>query len=162
MKIAATYSHLGGQEFLSVRKPAIWAELVALIEAVGIPANPPIVASTDERITPSADFSAVVVQHLQAAGWEESPWLEGRVGLAKDRVALAVGRDLDPSKYSEFWAKHLALYLEDRIDVGVEILPVEAKALSASSASFESTIRGLSRQVKGFPAVPLLIVGIGL
>ncbi len=80
----------------------------------------------------------------------------------KDRVAIEV----QFGKYSfvayDLFVKHLAFYVGDKIDVGIEILPMKSLQAQMSSgvAYYESELYNVVRQGRGVPAVPLVIVGI--
>jgi len=80
----------------------------------------------------------------------------------KDRVAIEV----QFGKYSfvafDLFVKHLAFYIGDKIDVGVEILPMKALQTQMSSgvAYYEGELYNVIRQGRGVPAVPLVIIGI--
>ena len=80
----------------------------------------------------------------------------------KHRVAIEVQFGKYPSL--ESLAKHQALYLEDRIDVGVEIVATkEMQNMMSSGAGYYeggcSAIVGQGRGC-GFPAVPLVLIGV--
>ena len=80
----------------------------------------------------------------------------------KDRVALEV----QFGKYSfvayDLFVKHLAFYVGDKIDVGVEILPMKSLQLQMSSGVpyYEGELYNVIRQGRGVPAVPLIVIGI--
>jgi len=80
----------------------------------------------------------------------------------KDRVAVEV----QFGKYSfvayDLFVKHLAFYVGDRIDVGVEILPMKSLQAQMSSGVgyYEGELYNIVRQGRGVPAVPLIIIGI--
>lgn len=80
----------------------------------------------------------------------------------KDRVAIEV----QFGKYSfvayDLFVKHLAFYIGDRIDVGVEILPMKYLQAQMSSGVpyYEGELYNIVRQGRGVPAVPLIIIGI--
>ncbi|MFH2119959.1 MAG: BglII/BstYI family type II restriction endonuclease [Pseudomonadota bacterium] len=82
--------------------------------------------------------------------------------FVKDRVAVEV----QFGKYSfvayDLFVKHLAFYVGDRIDVGVEILPMKSLQAQMSSGVgyYESELYNIVRQGRGVPAVPLIIIGI--
>ena len=62
----------------------------------------------------------------------------------------------------DLFVKHLALYVGDHIDVGIEILPMKALQAQMSSGVgyYEGEVYNVVRQGRGVPAVPLVIVGI--
>ena len=82
--------------------------------------------------------------------------------FVKDRVAVEV----QIGKYSfvayDLFVKHLAFYVGDRIDVGIEILPMKSlqSQMSSGVAYYEGELYNVVRQGRGVPAVPLVIVGI--
>lgn len=58
--------------------------------------------------------------------------------------------------------KHLAFYVRDEIDVGVEILPMKSLQgeMSSGVAYYEGEFYNVVRQGRGVPSVPLVIIGI--
>lgn len=80
----------------------------------------------------------------------------------KDRVAIEV----QFGKYSfvayDLFVKHLAFYIGDKIDVGIEILPMKLlqNQMSSGVAYYEGELYNVIRQGRGVPAVPLVIIGI--
>ena len=82
--------------------------------------------------------------------------------FVKDRVAVEV----QFGKYSfvayDLFVKHMAFYVGDVIDVGVEILPMKALQAHMSSGPgyYEGELYNLIREGRGVPAVPLVIVGV--
>ena len=82
--------------------------------------------------------------------------------FVKDRVAIEV----QFGKYSfvayDLFVKHLAFYVGDQIDVGIEILPMKSlqSQMSSGVAYYEGELYNVIRQGRGVPAVPLVIFGI--
>lgn len=82
--------------------------------------------------------------------------------FVKDRVAIEV----QFGKYSfvayDLFVKHLAFYVGDKIDVGIEILPMKSlqERMSSGVAYYEGELYNVIRQGRGVPAVPLVIIGI--
>jgi len=80
----------------------------------------------------------------------------------KNRVALEV----QFGKYSfvayDLFVKHLAFYIGDQIDVGIEILPMKSiqSKMSSGPAYYEGELYNVVRQGRGVHAVPLVIIGI--
>jgi hypothetical protein len=98
---------------------------------------------------------------IEAAG--ETPIFSyNQTDFAKNRVAVEV----QFGKYSfvayDLFVKHLAFYVGDRIDVGIEILPMKSLQVEMSSgiAYYEGELYNVVRQGRGVPAVPLVIIGI--
>ncbi len=82
--------------------------------------------------------------------------------FVKDRVAVEV----QFGKYSfvayDLFVKHMAFYVGDVIDVGVEILPMKElqEEMSSGVAYYEGELYNLIREGRGVPAVPLILVGV--
>lgn len=82
--------------------------------------------------------------------------------FVKDRVAIEV----QFGKYSfvayDLFVKHLAFYVGDKIDVGIEILPMKSlqSHMSSGVGYYEGELYNVVRQGRGVPAVPLIILGI--
>jgi hypothetical protein len=80
----------------------------------------------------------------------------------KDRVVIEV----QLGKYSfiayDLFVKHLAFYVGNTIDVGIEILPMKVMQAEMSSGPgyYEGALYDLARQVRGVPAVPLVLIGV--
>ena len=82
--------------------------------------------------------------------------------FVKNRVAI----EIQFGKYSfvayDLFVKHLAFYVGDQIDVGIEILPMKSlqSQMSSGVAYYEGELYNVIRQGRGVPAVPLVILGI--
>ena len=82
--------------------------------------------------------------------------------FVKDRVAIEV----QFGKYSfvayDLFVKHLAFYVRDQIDVGIEILPMKAlqQHMSSGPGYYEGELYNVIRNGRGVPAVPLVVIGI--
>jgi hypothetical protein len=69
-------------------------------------------------------------------------------------------------KYSfvayDLFVKHMAFYIGNVIDVGIEILPMKElqEEMSSGVAYYEGELYNLIREGRGVPAVPLVLVGI--
>jgi len=80
----------------------------------------------------------------------------------KERVAIEV----QFGKYSfiayDMFVKHLAFYVGDKIDVGIEILPMKSmqSQMSSGPGYYEGALYDLVRQGRGVPSVPLVVIGI--
>jgi hypothetical protein len=98
---------------------------------------------------------------IEAAG-EEPIFSYNQTDFVKDRVAIEV----QFGKYSfvayDLFVKHLAFYVGDQIDVGVEILPMKSlqSQMSSGVPYYEGEFYNVVRQGRGVPAVPLIIIGI--
>jgi hypothetical protein len=80
----------------------------------------------------------------------------------KDRVAIEV----QFGKYSfvayDLFVKHLAFYVRDEIDVGIEILAMKSmqKQMSSGPAYYEGELYNVLRNGRGVPSVPLVMIGV--
>ena len=98
---------------------------------------------------------------IQAAGREPISSYN-QTDFVKDRIAV----EAQFGKYSfvayDLFVKHMAFYVGNVIDVGVEILPM--KELQAEMTSgpgyYEAELYNVLRQGRGVPAVPLILVGV--
>ena len=100
-------------------------------------------------------------KEIEAAG-EVPIFSYNQTDFVKDRVAVEV----QFGKYSfvayDLFVKHLAFYVGDHIDVGIEILPMKSlqSQMSSGVAYYEGELYNIVRQGRGVPAVPLVIIGI--
>jgi hypothetical protein len=82
--------------------------------------------------------------------------------FVKERVAVEV----QFGKYSfvayDLFVKHMAFFVGDVIDVGVEILPMKElqEEMSSGVAYYEGELYNLIREGRGVPAVPLILIGV--
>ncbi len=201
MKIAETYSHLNGLEFLLVHKPTLWQEIQSVITAVD--ANQCRTKISKEKTMPgrllfspvdmnasfnrllrekSSDESRVSYwvtrneklirktlampadeqrREIEAAG-EKAIFSYNQTDFVKDRVAVEVQFGKYAFVAYDLFVKHLAFYVGDRIDVGIEILPMKAmqSQMSSGVAYYEGEFYNVVRQGRGVPAVPLVLIGI--
>ncbi len=201
MKIAETYSHLNGLEFLLVHKPTLWQEIQSVIAAVD--ANQCRTKISKEKTMPGrllfspVDMNASFNRLLREKAWDESRvsyWVTrneklirktlampadeqkreieaagekaifsyNQTDFIKDRVAVEVQFGKYAFVAYDLFVKHLAFYVGDRIDVGIEILPMKAmqSQMSSGVAYYEGEFYNVVRQGRGVPAVPLVLIGI--
>jgi hypothetical protein len=80
----------------------------------------------------------------------------------KDRVAIEVQFGKYAFVAYDLFVKHLAFYVGDQIDVGIEILPMKKlqSQMSSGVPYYEGEFYNVIRQGRGVPAVPLVVVGI--
>jgi hypothetical protein len=201
MKIAETYSHLNGLEFLLVHKPKLWKEIQAAISNVNAEKCKTKISKektmTGKLLYSPIDMNSSFKKLLSKENWKESRvsyWVTkneklirktlslspeeqkkeieesgeipifsyNQTDLVKDRVAL----EIQFGKYSfvayDLFVKHLAFYIGDKIDVGVEILPMKSlqSQMSSGVAYYEGEFYNVIRQGRGVPAVPLILIGI--
>lgn len=82
--------------------------------------------------------------------------------FVKDRVAVEVQFGKYAFVAFDLFVKHLAFYIGDVIDVGVEILPMNSlqSEMSSGIAYYEDELYNLIREGRGVPGVPLVLVGV--
>ena len=82
--------------------------------------------------------------------------------FVKDRVAVEV----QFGKYSfvahDLFVKHMAFFVSDVIDVGMEIVPMKEleREMSSGVAYYERDLLNILRQGRSIPAVPLVLLGV--
>lgn len=82
--------------------------------------------------------------------------------FVKDWVAIEVQFGKYAFVAYDLFVKHLAFYVRDQIDVGVEILPMKSLQAEMSSGPgyYEGELYNVIRNGRGVPSVPLVILGI--
>ncbi len=100
-------------------------------------------------------------REIEAAG--RKPILSyNQTDFVKGRIAVEV----QFGKYSfiayDLFVKHLAFYVGDQIDVGIEVLPMKSMQAEMSSGPgyYEGALYDVARQGRGVPAVPLVLIGV--
>jgi hypothetical protein len=82
--------------------------------------------------------------------------------FVKERVAVEV----QFGKYSfvayDLFVKHMAFFVGDVIDVGIEILPMKElqQQMSSGVSYYEGELYNLIREGRGVPGVPLVLIGV--
>ncbi|NCO32617.1 MAG: restriction endonuclease [Armatimonadetes bacterium CG2_30_59_28] len=201
MKIAETYSHLNGLEFLLVHKPKLWQEIQSVITAVDATQCRTKVSKEKtmkgKLLFSPIEMNAAFKRLLRESSWEESRvsyWVTrseklirktltmsaeqqkreieaagetpifsyNQTDFVKDRVAVEVQFGKYAFVAYDLFVKHLAFYVGDRIDVGIEILPMKSlqSQMSSGVAYYEGEFYNVVRQGRGVPAVPLVLIGI--
>lgn len=98
---------------------------------------------------------------IEAAG-EKAIFSYNQTDFVKERVALEV----QFGKYSfvtyDLFVKHLAFYVRDQIDVGIEIVAMKSlqQHMSSGPAYYECELYNIIRNGRGVPAVPLVLLGV--
>lgn len=201
MKIAQTYSHLNGLEFLLVHQPKLWTEIKQVIANVDAHKCKTKVSKektmTGKLLYSPIEMNAAFKELLRKKHWDESRvsyWVTKSEKLIRKTVAMSAGEqkqeieaagetpifsynqtdfvkdrvaiEVQFGKYAfvayDLFVKHLAFYVGDRIDVGIEILPMKSLQgqMSSGVPYFEGEFYNVIRQGRGVPAVPLVVVGI--
>ncbi len=100
-------------------------------------------------------------QEIVAAG-EVALASYNQTDFLKHRVAVEVQFGKYAFVAFDMFVKHMAFFVGDKIDVGVEILPMKSLQVKMSSGvpCFERSLYDLLRQGRSTPAVPMVVVGI--
>jgi len=100
-------------------------------------------------------------EEIAASG--ETPILSyNQTDFVKERVAVEVQFGKYAFVAYDLFVKHMAFYVGDVIDVGVEILPMKElqQEMSSGVAYYEGELYNLIREGRGVPAVPLVLIGV--
>lgn len=100
-------------------------------------------------------------REIESAG-EKPIFSYNQTDFVKERVAVEVQFGKYAFVAYDLFVKHLAFYVGDQIDVGVELLPMKAlqSQMSSGVAYYEGELYNVIRQGRGVPAVPLVLLGI--
>ncbi|MBM3567630.1 MAG: restriction endonuclease [Alphaproteobacteria bacterium] len=82
--------------------------------------------------------------------------------FVKDRVAVEVQFGKYAFVAYDLFVKHMAFFVRDLIDLGIEILPMKSlqQEMSSGVAYYEGELYNLIREGRGVPAVPLVLIGV--
>lgn len=203
MKIAQTYSHLNGIEFLKVHHPRLWTEIRSVILSVDA-AQCKTKESKEKTMKGRMLYAPKVMNAVMTKAFAKHQWDQRRVSYwvtddaslirktmtmeqDKQRAALEaegktpiysynqtdfvknrVAVEVQFGKYSfvayDLFVKHMAFFVRDEIDVGIEILPMKSlqSEMSSGPAYYEGALYDLIRNGRGVPAVPLVLVGVAV
>jgi len=98
---------------------------------------------------------------IEAAG-KKAHFTYNQTDYTKNRIAVEVQFGKYAFVAYDLFVKHMAFYISDKIDVGIEILPMKELSIQMSSGVpyYEGEVYNVVRQGRNMPAVPLIIVGI--
>lgn len=98
---------------------------------------------------------------IEAAG-KQAFLSYNQTDFVKDRVAVEVQFGKYAFVAYDLFVKHMAFYVGDKIDVGIEILPMKAlqSQMSSGVGYYEGELYNLIREGRGVPAVPLVLIGV--
>ena len=100
-------------------------------------------------------------KEIEAAG--QTPIFSyNQTDYVKSRVAIEVQFGKYAFVAYDLFVKHLAFYIRDEIDVGIEILPMKSiqQDMSSGPGYYEGELYNVIRNGRGVPAVPLVMIGI--
>lgn len=82
--------------------------------------------------------------------------------FVKQRVAVEVQLGKYFAVAYDLFVKHLAFYVGDIIDVGVEIVPMKElqEEMSSGVSYYEGELYNVIREGRGVPAVPRVLIGV--
>jgi len=166
MKIAETYSVWNGLEYMYIQRIELWKEIESIIQSIDAEKYK-INAYDNHSYYDLKKINSIFQNKLRAFQWERytkkiAIRSYNQTDFVKNRVALEV----QFGKYSfvayDLFVKHLAFYIGDHIDVGIEILPMKTlqSQMSSGPSYYEGELYNVVRQGRGVPAVPLVIIGI--
>lgn len=201
MKIAASYSHLNGLEWLMYHQRGLWDEIKSVIAAVDAEEHRTKVSAEartmDEKFYSPVSINARLKELFTDRDWNESKthfWVTDEMDLIRatvdmppdeqkaelvkagktpiysynqtDFVKNRVAVEVQFGKYSfiayDLFVKHMAFFVGNTIDLGIEILPTKAMQAQMSSGVgyYEHALYSIGRQGRTVPAVPLVLIGI--
>ena len=102
-------------------------------------------------------------QKKEIEGAGETPIFSyNQTDFVKDRVAIEVQFGKYAFVAYDLFVKHLAFFVGNHIDLGVEILPMKSlqSEMSSGVPYFEGEFYNIVRQGRGVPSVPLVVIGI--
>ena len=80
----------------------------------------------------------------------------------RERIAVEVQFGKYAFAAYDLFVKHMAFFVSDVIDVGIEILPMKElqSEMSSGPTYYERDLVSIIRQGRGIPAVPLVLIGV--
>ena len=112
-------------------------------------------------LPPRAASAAAQKREIESAGLMPVRKIV-KIDFVKDRVAINLPLKISPARLQYRFLKHLAFFVRDQIDVGVEILPMKALQhhMSSGPGYYEGELYNVIRNGRGVPSVPLVVIGI--
>lgn len=201
MRIAATYSHLNGLEYLLVHKSSLWKQIHGVVQGVDANSFRTKISKektkTGKELFAPKQLNAAFNEAFKAKGWQEkrtSYWVTRDAQLIRKTMSLPaseqkqaiiaagekpiasynqtdfvkerVAVEVQFGKYAfvayDLFVKHMAFFVGNEIDLGIEILPMKElqEHMSSGPGYYEGELYNLLRQGRGIPAVPLIMVGV--
>jgi hypothetical protein len=119
--------------------------------------------TSDARLIRKTLFMGAEQQKAEIEGAGLKPLRSyNQTDFVKERVAVEVQFGKYAFVAYDLFVKHLAFYVGDVIDVGVEILPMKElqQQMSSGVGYYEGELYNLIREGRGVPAVPLILIGV--
>ncbi len=100
-------------------------------------------------------------QLIEEAG-EEPLRTSNSADFRKGRVSVEVQFGKYAFVQFDLFVKHAADYMRDRIDLGIEIVPMKEleRQMSSGPSFYEKNLNEILRQGRIFPPVPLILIGV--
>lgn len=100
-------------------------------------------------------------EQIEAAGLRPI-YSYNQTDFVKQRVAVEVQFGKYFAVAYDLFVKHLAFFVGDVVDVGVEIVPMKElqEEMSSGVPYYEGELYNLIREGRGVPPVPLLLIGV--
>ena len=118
--------------------------------------------TADHRIVRSANLSSDQQKAAIEAAGQEPIYSYNQTDFVKQRVAVEVQFGKYAFVAHDLFVKHMAFFVSDVIDVGIEILPMKEleRKMSSGVPYYERDLLNIMRQGRGIPAVPLVLIGV--
>ena len=177
MRIVNKHSHLNGLEFMLIHAPSLWKEVEGAVSIIQcefsrIPVLAGLHSNTNTTWFPTEilkAFECAFIDNYWTSQNRASPVLANEalvqpftISFLKNRVSVSIHLTESWELRPEIHTKHLALFQNDLIDVGIEIVPTKAlhDEMLSGVPYYEGELYNLIREGRGVPAVPLVLVGI--
>ncbi len=121
------------------------------------------VTKNEKLIRKTLNMSSAEQKKVIEDSGDEPIFSYNQTDFVKDRIAVEVQFGKYAFVAYDLFVKHLAFYVGDKIDVGIEILPMKSlqQQMSSGVPYYEGELYNVIRQGRGVPAVPLVIIGVG-
>jgi hypothetical protein len=119
--------------------------------------------TSDARLIRKTMFMDQAQQKAEIEGAGLKPLASyNQTDFVKERIAVEVQFGKYAFVAYDLFVKHLAFFVGDVIDLGVEILPMKAlqQQMSSGVGYYEGELYNLVREGRGVPAVPLILIGV--
>ncbi len=170
MKLSAIYSHLNGFEWIQFHQKEMWDEIEEVITNIEADEYRTKIKKEKTKrgkmLFSRSDLNDRIKKEFEQKLFPEltektATRPNNQTTFVKNRIAIEVQFGYSFSPFDLF-SKHLAFYVGDTIDVGIEVLPMKVMQAEMSSGPgyYEGALYDLARQGRGVPAVPLVLIGI--
>ena len=119
--------------------------------------------TSDARLIRKTMFMDAAQQKAEIEAAGQKPLASyNQTDFVKERVAVEVQFGKYAFVAYDLFVKHLAFFVGDVIDVGIEILPMKElqQKMSSGVGYYEGELYNLVHEGRGVPAVPLVLIGV--